>query len=135
MSIYLISAYRMTHEIHLRKRVNDNVNLCICKNCFSLKCLAYEELIFEIQSEYLNFKDDVEMKKGNMVAVESIKETQDQLHNEVLSIYAKRIHFGDSTASDDFDIVKELKNFLLKNNFRFNDFDSSTYQRLGKLRR
>ena len=35
----------MTHEQHFRKRQKDAINLCVCKNCFALKCLKPENHI------------------------------------------------------------------------------------------
>lgn len=105
----------MAYNQHLRKRLGDRINNCMCIDCFAKKCYSYEDLIFRIQSDYLYFKAYAEYERGHLIASHNLQEEATALGELPISAYA----LNAIKSEEDFSIVDDLKQYLTKNDFKF----------------
>ena len=120
----------MSYNHHLRKRVGDQINNCLCHQCFAQKCCAYEITIATIQSEYAYFKAYVEHKRGNK---EISRALQEEDHFGILSDYARNpMREGNHARNEDndYNIIDELLLYLKSNDFKFKWLDTYELQNM-----
>lgn len=121
------------HRQHLRIRRGDNVSHCLCDDCFAKKCNAYENLIVQVQKDYLFFKAYVEHQRGNIQVSHAQQQEAHRVGRGTYSHYALPGIRNDNNGmpiDSDYDVINELQNYLLANNTKFKDLDTYEIQRM-----
>ena len=109
---------------HLRE--HQGINNCLCHDCFSKKCSAYEILIDQLNTEYLFFKAYVEHNRGNIVTSLTLQDNARRIGEETFSNYAQNA----IRVEEDFEKVERLKEFLLANNLQFKTLSAHELQQM-----
>lgn len=114
----------MTQNQHFRTREGDAVNSCLCHSCFTAKCFVYESVIQDIQQNYRYFRAHVEHLRGNMQASYALQEEAVAAGQEICSDYAS------IQGQPDFDVLDELRAYLVSNGFQFRVLSILELQRI-----
>ena len=121
----------LNHVYHFRKREGDDINICLCDDCFANKCFVYEMVIEQVQSNYLMFKAYVEHKRGNIDISYHLQEEARQVGQERMSDYALVDRIALNGVNDsEWNVIDELKKHLLSNNFQFKSLDTFEIQHM-----
>lgn len=128
----------MMQNQHFSKRTGCAINSCLCHDCFARKCFVYESIIEDIQSQYLIFKAYVEHQRGNVEASYVLQEQDFERSQEAFSSYAlPEIEKPFHAVPDhpEFDVIDELRKYLLRNDFKFKGLSSFEMQHMMRKRK